>query len=440
MARPLRLAVESLAFGGDGVARHPGSGPEAGKVVFVAGALPGEVVLARLKERRRDFDRAETVKIIDSSPDRVEPTCPAFGRCGGCQLQHLAYPAQAALKELWLREKLTRLGIDDSVIEPIIASPQSYRYRYRARVAVTAEGRVGFRGARSHRPVAVGHCPVLTEAADELLGRLGRSLAARPPGRELEAQIAAGRGPGGEASASVVFTAWPGGGRLERALAERLLGLEAELGAAVYLGRPETTGDATVPDRPPAGSLTLSAAGLEMALFPGVFGQAQSEQNRNLTATVLAAARVGAGSRVLDLMAGMGNLSLPLAKAGAEVRAVEINPLAAANGRFNAARAGLEVAFEAIDAGKAIAGALPRDERYDLVVVDPPRQGIRELIGPLAELGTRRIIYVSCHPASLARDAAGLLDRGYALAASTPLDLFPQTFHLESVNLLVKYQ
>jgi len=424
----LKLAIDSLAFGGDGLARYPAPHPEAGKVVFVSGALPGERVEVRVKDRRRGYDRAEMVRVIDASNDRIRPVCPLFGRCGGCQLQHLAYPSQAVVKERWLAEMAGHIGLKTSRIQRIQASPGQYRYRFRARLAASEGGRIGFRSARSHRPVVLSQCPVMTKELEALVLGLGRLLKADSPGQRLEVEVGADK-----AGRSFALFTPQGEQPLRPATAKVLSGLADSLGAPVYIGRPR------LPDLPaeaPQGSLVLPVAGLELHLFPGVFVQAQLPQNRALIRVVLDQVRPAPGQRVLELMAGMGNLSLPLAQAGARVKAVEINPLACANGRFNAARAGLEVDFQTNPAQAALRRAAEAGEVYDVVLLDPPRTGIKDLIESLGRLAPARVVYVSCHPASLVRDLKNLKSQGYEVKRIIPLDLLPQTYHLESVTLL----
>jgi len=423
----LSLDIDSLAFGGQGLARYPQGHPKAGKVVFVREGLPGERVRARLMEERKDFDRARQIEVLRASPDRVRPECPAFGRCGGCQLQHLAYPAQAAAKEGWLHQELARAGISPGRVQSIQASPGRLRYRFRARLSIGPSGKIGFRPARGRGVVAIRSCPVLTRPLDELLGRLSRLLIRRPPGRPLEVELAAdGRGQG-----HALFLTRD---RLPRSLAGSLAGLEAELGAAVLLAPPRL---ADRPAEPPPGSLSLPVAGLELSLFPGVFAQAQGPMNQALVRTVLDLALAQPGQRVLDLMAGMGNLSLPLAGRGASVEAVDISRPACLNGRYNAARLGLPVEFHPRPAAAWLRDR-PAGADFDLVAVDPPREGIKELVRPLLDLAPPRLIYVSCDPLTLCRDLRLLAAGGYRVERIAPLDLMPQTFHLESVSLLTR--
>ena len=325
---------------------------------------------------------------------------------------------------------VSHIGLKTSLIQRIQASPGQYRYRFKARLAVSKGGRIGFRMARLRRPVALSGCPVMTKELEALVIDLGRLFKANPPGQGLEVEVGADK-----AGHSFALFTPQGEKPLRPAASEVLSGLADSLDTAIYLGRPRP-GDQ--PAEAPSGSLVLPAAGLDLHLFPGVFAQAQLPQDRALIRVVLDQAGPAPGQRVLDLMAGMGNFSLPLARAGARVTAVEINPLACANGRFNAAQAGLEVDFLANPAQAALRRAAEAGEVYDVVVLDPPRTGIRELIEPLSRLAPARLIYVSCHPASLVRDLKDLKGQGYEVQRIVPLDLLPQTYHLESVTLLAR--
>jgi 23S rRNA (uracil1939-C5)-methyltransferase len=263
---------------------------------------------------------------------------------------------------------------------------------------------------------------VATAEANALLAGLAQAVAARPPAQEVEVEPAAL----GESAGVVVRPQ----GRPPARLQAWVKGLAQALAAPVYLGRPRLS---VVPDSPPAGSLELPWGRLSLALFPSVFGQAQAAQNQALIAAVLDLASAPAGRPVLDLMAGMGNLSLPLALTGAEVMAVELDPLACLNGAFNARRWHLATPFLNLDAAEALGRFRPG--QFQTVILDPPRRGIKELLPRLAGLAPERLVYVSCQPATLARDLKALAQAGYRVARLIPLDLFPQTFHLETVAL-----
>lgn len=419
------LKIGTLAFGGDGLARYPEGHVDAGKVVFVRGGLSGETVLAEVGKRGKDFDRATVIEILEPSPDRIEPGCDLFGRCGGCQLRHLSHPGQLRAKEGWFREALLRAGVEETALRPIRPSPQAEGYRYRARLRLARSGQLGFLAASSNRVVEVHRCPNLTDPLNDLLAACRAALAGFRPRAELELEIGALNG------AAYISVKPLLKGRLPRPVrdsARKAVGLLKTTGAGVHLGRPKPG-----PGEVPKGTLVIrQIKGLELLLFPTVFGQAQEEMNRELTGQVVDLALDHGQNRILDLMAGMGNLSLPLARAGARARAVEVDPLACLNGRVNSGRSGCNVGFGAqtAEAYLSVRGAC---SDIDTIILDPPRSGVRGMIEPLAGSMVGRIVYVSCQPSALARDLASLGNLGYRLEVGVPLDLFPQTFHLESV-------
>jgi 23S rRNA (uracil1939-C5)-methyltransferase len=382
-ARPgdsLVLRIESLAAGGDGVAHAPD-----GRAVFVPLAAPGDRVRARVVAERRRFLRAEIQELLEPGPGRVAPACAVFGACGGCAWQHLAYAAQLAAKARILRDALARLGglapAGEIAVEP---SPAPYGYRSRARLLVRG-GRVGFRGRRSHEPVATARCPVLVPELEALLAE----LAARPPD-DGEWELAAG-----------------GAGA-------RALPLPARGGERIELR--------VGPDR--------------LRVSPGVFAQANAGLVGELAAAVAGAA--GTGRLALEAFCGGGLLTLGLARRFERVIAIEASRAALRDLAENLRAAGLasvDARCETLES--ALAGGALAAERPDAIVLDPPRRGLAPgCAAGLAELGAPRIAYLSCDPATLARDLAELAARGYALRAVRGFDLFPQTPHLEALAVL----
>jgi len=374
--------VRGLAAGGEGVATASD-----GRVLFVPGTAPGDLVRVEWVAAARRFGRARARALLEPGQDRVEPRCPVFGRCGGCAWQHLRYPAQLAAKRRFLRDALERIGgfrlERDPPVEP---SPSPYGWRIRARI-VAHHGRPAFRARGSRRPVPVDGCPVLAPPLDRELRRLAAE-AALPPG---EHELVVG---GGGAVRVVPLAA--GGGRLQ-----------------------------------------LPYEDVEVAISPGVFAQGHAGLVGRLVEAVVRAA--GRGRAALELYAGSGLLTGALARGFGRVVAVEGNPVAAADLRRNVARTGqrgVEVRAAAVeDALPALAGF-----RFDCAVVDPPRSGLgaRAREG-LLRLAPARVVYVSCHPAALARDLRLLSQTGgYRLVGVEGLDLFPQTPHLESVAVLVR--
>jgi 23S rRNA (uracil1939-C5)-methyltransferase len=372
------LVIEALAAGGDGVGRTPD-----GRVVFVPFTAPGDRVRVRIERERRRHAHARLLALEAPGPARVAPECPVFGRCGGCAWQHVRYETQLEAKAQILRDALARLGgIAWPEPIPVLASPSPYHYRGRARVVVEA-GRVGYRERRSHAVCATATCPVLVPELEAELAR----LAADPPADPGDLELAAG-----EDGVRVSAAGSAAGGRL-----------------------------------------FVSAAGERIGFSAGVFLQANALLLGALAERVVAAA--GGGAAGLELHAGAGFFTLALARRFARLVAVESNPTAAADLRRNLADAGqghVEVWARRAEAVLDDAAAL----RPDAVVVDPPRTGlvpaVREALARLAP----RLVYLSCDPATLARDLRDLGARGLRPTRLEAIDLFPQTAHVEALAVL----
>jgi tRNA/tmRNA/rRNA uracil-C5-methylase (TrmA/RlmC/RlmD family) len=407
------VEVHGIAHGGDGVGRLAD-----GRAVFVAGALPGEaveVVVTRLHKRHAE---AALRRVVRPSPHRVEPPCPYYGRCGGCQLQHAAPAHQLELKTRVVREQLQRIGrVPDPPVRAAVAPEGGWPGGYRtwARMAVDAEGRLGFRRARSHEVQPVDRCLLLTDGAQALRDAAGDGwdgadevvlLAGAPADGDPEAlgvvrvRAAAGRDPHVAEGPFGVVVDGPAGGRVVRA-----------------------------PD-----AVVLPAGGARLRTTAGSFTQSGPAAAALLADVVVRVLGAGPGDRVLELYGGGGLLGAAVARAGAAVRLVEGDPVAVADARANTAGLDVEVVegdvaqvLRHVDAGEV-----------DLVVLDPPRSGAGpQVCARLAELAPRRIAYVACDPAALARDVAALGALGWALASVDVLDLFGHTAHVECVAVLV---
>jgi 23S rRNA (uracil1939-C5)-methyltransferase len=370
----LELRIDALAGSGDGVGRSA-----EGRVVFVPFTAPGDRVRARIAELHPRYARAELEEVLEPSPSRVAPPCEVFGVCGGCSWQHIDYAAQCEAKRRIAEDALSRVG-KLTMPGPIALhpSPEPYAYRARARVAVEAGG-VGYRRRNSRELCAVSTCPILCAPADAQL----RVLADAPPARDGEWEIAAGVG-GARAHA---------------------------VGA-------------------PGPELELAVGGDRLRVSAGVFFQGNPALHSALVESVARAA--GRGALALELHAGCGFFTLALARAFGRVIAVESDAAAAADLRHNLARARLanvEVVPGRVES--VLLGALAAI-RPDAVVLDPPRTGLpRGAADRLCALAPARIAYLSCDPATLARDLAALVAGGFSLEGVEAFDLFPQTPHVE---------
>jgi 23S rRNA (uracil1939-C5)-methyltransferase len=381
------LEITSLAAGGEGVARET-----SGRVLFVRGAAPGDLVRVRVVEPHKRFARAEITELVRAGAQRTQPQCAIHGVCGGCGWQHVAYAAQLEAKRAILRDALVRVaGVPKQALVAGVAvtpSPEPYATRSRARL-LFAKGEVGYRRARSHELVATRECPILAPP----LARTLAELAAAPPAGTGELEIACGD----DGAVSVSGARTPG-------FTER--------------------------------AVVLATRGGEVAISPRGFFQAHTTARRALADAVLE--RAGGGERALELHAGAGFFTLGLAQQFGALIAVEADPRASADLRANLARAGREnVRVLAQRAARALKSPDVTRFEAEVVVLDPPRTGIGESeAAALAQLGARRIVYVSCDPATLARDLRVLLARSYRLASCRGFDLFPQTPHLEGLAVL----
>lgn len=427
----MQLEIESLSHDGKGVARV------GGKVVFVPGALAGETVDAELTQRRSRFDEYRLLRVVEPAPDRVAPMCPLVGTCGGCDLQHLAGAAQLAHKQAAVLELLQRqAGLSPARIDAPIASP-AFGYRQRARLAlfVPRRGgrlRLGFRETAGSRVVPVERCPVLEPVLEALPGRLAPLLGAlRRPGQLGHVELYASESRDGGRHAlihlrSVAPLEVPDRDALAAfaAAESAYVAVREGDGPSVYLHRP-------VAEDP---GYRLPAFDLRIGFEPGDFLQGNAVVNRELVSRALAWLEAPAGGRVLDAFAGLGNFSLPLAQRGFDVLAVEGTPEMVRRARDNAAANHLgNVEFRVRDLD-GDAGWLRR-EGLSAALLDPPRAGARTLVEALARLRLEQILYVSCAPATLARDAALLAASGYRLERLCLVDMFPQTRHIETMAL-----
>jgi len=409
----VRLHVERLTLGFDALARADG------QVVFVPYGAPGDTVEAEPVEHRRDWLRARIARVVVPGPDRVLPGCPAFPTCGGCQWQHVSPAAQRAAKRDIVAEQLRRIaGLADVEVLPTLAAPDAFGYR--GRVSLVAEGRrLGYHRARSHALVEVDACPIAAPAVAAHLGTARAWAAAlRGPLRRVTVSAA----PGGVV---LVAAADAVPGEPDVRATEEVLVREATVRGAVLRGggTRRVVGDPTVRvEVEPRLALEVPA---------DAFSQVNPGANQLLVATVLALGEPGRGQRILDLYSGAGNFALPLARRGVLVHGVERDAIAVGAAEANAARLELATArFTCAPVARALAGV---DDAYDTVVLDPPRAGAGDVVDALARLRAPRILYVSCDPATLARDARALRAHAYRLARVQPVDLFPQTFHVEAV-------
>lgn len=417
--------IRDLSHDGRGVADL------GGRRVFVAGALPDERVLLRARRRRRRYQEAELVDIVEPAADRIEPECEYFGRCGGCALQHLAYAAQIRFKQNVVAEALARLGglAPAEWLEPITG--RQWRYRRRARLGVRfVPGKervlVGFRERAAPYVTDMRHCPVLVPPLDTCLGELADVIGASSVKARLP-QVEAAIGDGGGALVLRVLDA-PTDTDIAAftAFGERH-------GLDVYLqpGGPGSLHPLSATPRPLW--YGLDAHAVRIGFAPTDFIQINAEINAAMVVAAIEAAGLERSDRVLDLYCGLGNFSLPIARGVSEVLGVEGDGGLVARAARNAAANGIENA-RFLTADLAEPDWPFFREGWDVVFLDPARTGAERAVASMARMAPRRVIYVSCHPGTLARDAAVLVrERGFELASVRILDMFPHTHHVEAI-------
>jgi 23S rRNA (uracil1939-C5)-methyltransferase len=422
--------VEGLTHAGEGVVHG-------GKTVFVAGALPGEQIRYRRSRRHRQHDDGELLEVLEPSAQRVLPRCAHFGVCGGCALQHLAPAAQLAAKEQELRDNLTRLArLTPPQWLPALSGPQ-WHYRRRARLGVKfvhKKGRVlvGFRERAAPYVAELAGCEVLAQPA----GALPVALAALIDSLEIRAQLPQIEVAVADNATALVLRVLAAPGAADR---ERLQQFAQAHGVRLYL---QPAGLDSVHELGTAGEplyYRLQEFGLELEFAPTDFIQVNGAVNARLVGQAVELLELTPQSRVLDLFCGLGNFTLALARRAAAVSGVEGDAGLVARARANAARNGIGNAqFHSANLAAESAPLQPWAlARYSHVLLDPPRSGARELLPLLARLAPQRLLYISCHPGSLARDLGGLVhEHGFALLAAGVVDMFPHTAHVESLALL----
>lgn len=402
--------------------------------IRVHNVLEGERVVLRRRRRKKGFQEAELVEVVEPSPHRVEPACSHFGVCGGCALQHVSPAHQLKLKEQWYRAQITAAdGVSpERWLAPL--SADQYRYRRRARLgvkAVAAKGRVlvGFRERFMPYVADTTHCEILAGGVGELLLPLAEmiaklSISDRLP--QIEVAVA------DDATALVFRVLDPP----TDADLEILQAFESDHGLSLYLqtGGPDTIRTLSADSTPL--SYRLEADDLTIRFEPTDFVQVNGSLNQRMIALTMDLLRPSPTDRVLDLFCGLGNFSLPLAKRVAEVVAVEGDAALVDRARDNAQRNRVHnVRFFCADLFETNDEQSWRQGRFDAVLLDPPRSGAEKAVAMMTELGPSRLVYVSCNTATLVRDAGLLCAQGYRFVATGIMDMFPQTRHAEAIAL-----
>jgi 23S rRNA (uracil1939-C5)-methyltransferase len=400
----IELLLTGLAYGGEALGRD-----SSGRMIFVPFALPGERALVEVVETHKRWARARLLEVLERSPDRIDPRCAHFTLCGGCHYQHMPYAAQLRAKRDIVKDQMARIGgFEDPPVADTVPSPSPWQYRNHMRFSLTSQGKLGFVTAASDRVFAVEECHLPEPPLADLWPRIELEsipglthIGVRAGAKDEQLIILHGEGNPEvevhiELPASVV---WLGPG-----------------GAAVLGGE---------------GFLEIEVLERTFRVSAGSFFQVNTELTGELVRRALEVLEVQAGEVVFDLYAGVGLFSAALAERGVKVVAAEESPWACADFEVNLDEFDDVALYEA-----PVEQALPAiKQKPAAVLVDPPRGGLsRETLDLLLEAGPARLVYVSCDPATLARDGKRLAAAGYRLKSLAPIDLFPQTFHIESIS------
>jgi 23S rRNA (uracil1939-C5)-methyltransferase len=387
------LELTGMAHGGSAVGRHKG------RAIFIPYAIPGERVMARITQDKGRYANAEVVEVVAPSQSRVIPRCPHFGpgRCGGCHWQHMDYPAQLAFKQQVIADQLARIGgLRDVTVHPTIPSFDPWYYRSHVTFHVTDEGRLGFVATDNQTVIPIEECHIIRP---ELAAMFEAMKTQRfTPGERLRLQLGTD---GSERMAAVVGEELP----------------------------------SPLPEGSQSSVVHYTVKGRRFQVSAGSFFQVNLPQAETLVDLVLDRLQLQGAERALDLYAGVGLFTAFLAEHAAHVTAVESYPPAVQDAlanlnSFNNVEIMEGAVAEALDEVKG---------RCDAVVTDPPRAGMeREALDALVELNPAKMVYVSCDPATLARDAKRLSNNGYRLLDVQPVDMFPQTYHIEALATLVR--
>jgi 23S rRNA (uracil1939-C5)-methyltransferase len=424
LMRKVLVPIESVAFKGYGVARIDG------KVVFVPYTVTGDEAWIEMTEEKKRYSTAKLVQLLKPSPGRVTPPCPYFGTCGGCQWQHIDYSFQAEQKKQILGETLKRLGgIKEIPSISVFPSPKPYDYRVRVQLKVKGKA-IGYYQERSYRIVDIERCPISHPLVNRIIKNLRDRLDALSRVKEVEINVSPEEGRG-----VLLFHPRSDDPGLEPFAKELLRSQPVLQGIALAKKAGyHRIGDPTVNFNIPL-NRSKGKEGFKLRISPGSFSQVNPEQNQRLVQTVLQFSEVGAENRGLDLYAGAGNLTLPLAMEAGEVLGIEENRMAFRDAQFNAERNGIKNCH--FIHGK-VEDALSdwKRERPDLIVLDPPRTGCKTILDQVVRLKSKKIVYVSCEPTTFARDLRLFSERGYSLKGLSLIDMFPQTYHMEVVGRL----
>lgn len=431
------VSIDKLAFGGSGLGRV------GGKVCFVPFTAPGDTVRAGIVSEKKSYLEGELLEVVEPSAARAVPPCGVFGSCGGCCWQHLPYDIQLRAKQEIFADTLARgARVPSEAILPIIPSETPYGYRSRVQLKVRSVGgelHMGFYRQGSHFVVGLpGLCMIASDAVNRVYSAV-RPILERFPEPDRVPQVDVAAGDDGRTLLLVHYI----GEKPDKAaewLHRNMPGDAIANGLFIQTGRKATIMKIRGEDRisyviPPG--LVPGLPEMRLSFRCGGFSQVNYGQNLKLVKTLLSWARLTGTERVLDLFCGNGNFSIPVAGSCAEVVGLEDFRQSIEDAVRNAVVNGVTNArFLCRDSARGLKELLANGERFDLVILDPPRTGSLETVRLIPDLAPGKVVYVSCDPPTLARDLAVLMKGGYTVVSSRPVDMFPQTHHIESITIL----
>ena len=426
------LVIKKIITGGKGLGTLPD-----GMVIMVPATLPGETVVVRETKTHKGYKEAQLVRILNATPERIEPPCPYYQDCGGCDLQHASYPAQLHYKQQILLETLERAHLELPEGQPATALPSlaPFGYRYRLRLHLDPTGRLGFHQRASNQVVPIQRCLLATEPINRVIG----ALVADAWPQRLKDSFASLELIHCPASDRIILVLQP---RLtlpsahEAALIRELAPLVDQV--LIQHEKPGRAKDADTIAIEASQRFAIQGHTYQLDWDHRCFFQVNTQQNDRLIELALGLlATRPTPFAALDLFCGMGNFSIPLGLMGAQVTGVEHNQRSILWAEHNRREAGLKQAsFIAENVEQHLKISVARNKKFDCILLDPPRQGLGKASTLLPQLEPQQIIYISCDPATLARDLRLITDGGYRLTQITPVDMFPQTHHIESIALL----
>ena len=415
------LEIDRLSYGPYGIGRVEG------RVLMVPHTAPGDTIVARVVEEKPRFSIGDLVRIISPSAARRVPPCPYVGKCGGCSWQHVDYETQLKAKQQSVEDALRRIGkLSGYDLRSIIPATDEFHYRRRIRLQVEAGRELGFYGPSSHDLVRIDACLIAAEPLNARIETLRRWVRAMNSAIE---RVEIVRGDQPDEIVAAVKIAGDFNPRDEPACAS-LVGIDGIHGLIVAApGWRKVWGEPRI---------TVAVRDdLDLKIDADVFTQVNSLGNRRILEELLSVGDFQSSDQVLELFAGAGNFTLPIAQRAKSVVAVEGDRSSINNGKLNAQKNSIDnIHWTCAPVPKAVAELKRKGERFEKIVLDPPRAGVKGIEVDLTALGALRILYVSCNPTTLARDLAALTKLGYKLDKVQPIDLFPQTFHVETLAVL----